>query len=150
MLPSSILMVCTGNLCRSPFAELYMRKRLIEAQQEDVACFSRGVGVPMGRKPPDVAQRVAREFGVDLSTHNAQQLLGTDLDRAGLVLVMSDRQRKHAAQLRPSSIGKLFMLSQPDGGKTIEDPIGKSEEVYRRVYQEIADHIENWIRRFGV
>jgi len=148
MLPSSILMVCTGNLCRSPFAAGYMQKCLAEAQA-DVECFSRGLVALPGHGAPETARQVALEFDVDLSGHVAQPLLGADLDRAGLVLVMERGHRQHAAKLRPASIGKVFLLSQPAGGETIEDPMGRSAETFRRVYSEITGHVENWMRRFG-
>lgn len=148
MLPSSILMVCTGNLCRSPFAAFYMQKRFADAQI-DVECFSRGVSAPLGKRPPEMAQKIALEFDVNISGHTSQQLLGGDLDRAGLVLVMSHAQRKHVGKLRPSGIGKVFMLSQPARGANIQDPIGESDEVYRRVYQEIVGHVDSWMQRFG-
>jgi len=142
-------MVCAGNLCRSPFAEGLMRNRLQQADIEG-ECFSRGLIAMPGLKAPDTAVRVAGEFGVDLSTHVSQPLGQPDIDRAALVLVMEPAQRQHLIRISPSSIGKVFILSQPSGGASIPDPVGQDETVFMAVYDEISGHIEAWLRRFGV
>lgn len=149
VLPSPILMICAGNLCRSPFAEVYMRMRFEEAGV-DAECFSRGLLAMPGRKVPDLALKVAQEFGVDLSNHVSQTLLAPDLDRAAMVMVMEMEQRQHLSKLRPAHIGKVMMLSQPGGGEKISDPMGRSEETFHRVYSEIAEYVDVWMQRFGV
>lgn len=125
-----------------------MRKRLEEIGVYG-ECFSRGLLALPGRKVPEQALRIAGEFGVDLSPHVSQPLLVPDLDRATVVMVMEPDQRQHISKMHPACIGKVFMLSQPGGGAAIEDPIGRSDEIYRRVYQEIADFVDAWIERFG-
>jgi len=149
LLPSPILMICAGNLCRSPFAEVYMRKRLEEASV-NAECFSRGLLSMPGRKAPELALKVAKEFGVDLSGHVSQTLLAPDMDRAALVMVMEPGQRQHLSKMRPAHIGKVMMLSQPHGGQKISDPMGRSEETFRRVYSEITEHVDAWMTRFGI
>lgn len=149
LLPSPILFICTGNLCRSPFAEAYMRLQLEQAGAY-AECFSRGLLAIPGRKVPEPALKVAREFGVDLSHHVSQTLLAPDLDRAMMVMVMEAGQRQHLSKMRPAHIGKVMMLSQPCGGVKIDDPMGSNEETFRRVYGEITEHVDAWIKRFGV
>jgi len=149
LLPSPILVVCAGNLCRSPFAEGLLRKRLEKAGAY-AEVFSRGL-LNVGKQPvPDVAQRVAAEFDVDLSGHQAEQLSVADLQRAELVLVMSARQRRHIGEMHPTAIGKVFLLSQPEDGDTVPDPIGKSAEVFSEVYGNISHLVDLWLERFGV
>jgi len=149
ILPSPIMMVCAGNMCRSPFAEYYMRLRL---EQADVAseCFSRGLLMMPGRKVPEVAQKVGLEFGVDMSSHISQSLLAPDADRAAMILVMEPKQRQHLSKVRPTSIGKVFLLSQPLGGDIIPDPMGKNEDMFRAVYHDITQMVDAWLQRFGV
>jgi low molecular weight protein-tyrosine phosphatase len=143
------MMVCAGNLCRSPFAEGLMRNRLQQAGIE-TECYSRGLIAMPGRKAPDTAVKVAAEFGVDLSAHVSQPLLRPDIERAGLVLVMEPAQRQHLIRMSPSSIGKVFLLSQSSHSNPVPDPVGQDEEVFRAVYDAIAVHIEAWLQRFGV
>lgn len=126
-----------------------MRKRL-EQGGAYAECFSRGLLSMPGRKVPDMALKIAQEFDVDLSGHVSQTLLAPDLDRAALVMVMESGQRQHLSKMRPAHIGKVIMLSQPHGGTKIDDPMGRSEDTFRRVYGEIVEHIEAWAERFGV
>jgi protein-tyrosine phosphatase len=42
------------------------------------------------------------------------------------------------------------MLSQPNGGEKIDDPMGRSEDTFRRVYNEIVEHVDAWAERFGI
>ncbi len=103
-----------------------------------------------GKKVPEMALKTAKEFDVDLSPHVSQTLLAPDLDRAAMVMVMEPEQRQHLSKMKPQHIGKVMMLSQPNGGGKISDPMGRSEETFRRVYSEIVDHVDAWIGRFGI
>jgi len=149
ILPSPVMMICAGNMCRSPFAEHFMRLRLQQAGVQG-ECFSRGLLAMTGRKVPDLALKIGLEFGVDMSPHISQTLLAPDVDRAAMIMVMESGQRQHLSKIRPASIGKLFLLSQPTTGKTVRDPMGRDEDYFRKVYGEIADMIDAWMQRFGV
>lgn len=149
-LPSPILFICHGNLCRSPFAANYMQQ-CMDNRNEKGATFSRGLLALPGQRPPLLAQKVAQEFGVDLSNHVAQPLLGLDIDRAGLILVMEPGQRQRIGAMRPASIGKVFLLSHaappPLTDVPVADPMGRGQEEFRQVYAQIRDFVEAWIAR---
>jgi len=149
MLPSPILMVCTGNLCRSPFAEALMRQRL---EQHGAFAEVKSCGVQnIGSQPvPNIALQVAAEFDVDMSAHRSTFVSPELLQQAALVLVMSERQRKHLGHIYPTGIGKVFLLSQPDDGEDIPDPIGQPEDFYRETYAEINRLVDAWLARFGI
>ncbi len=149
LLPSPILVVCTGNLCRSPFAEHVLRQKLEHAGVY-AEVFSRGLQNIGSQPVPDTAQHVAAEFGVDLSAHRSTPFSPQDIQRAALVWVMTNRQRKHIGQLNPTGIGKVLLLSQPDNGVDIIDPVGQPANVFREVYSEINDYTDAWLPRFGI
>jgi protein-tyrosine phosphatase len=141
------MMVCAGNICRSPFAEFYLRQKL-EEKGVEAGGFSRGLLMMQGSKVPEKGLKVGLEFGVDMTEHMSQALLAPDMDRAGLVLVMEPEQRSHLMQKRPEHVGKVMLLSQLNGGQTIDDPMGRSEDTFRRVYSEIAACVDAWAERF--
>ncbi len=149
LLPSPVLTICAGNLCRSPFAEAYLRQQF-EAAGVEAEVFSRGLLTLPNQRPPKEAQQVALEFNIDLASHVSQPLLGTDLDRAGIVLVMDVGQRQHISKIRPACIGKVFLLSQPSGGEPVADPMGRDENTFRQVYARIAAEVDAWMQRFGI
>lgn len=148
-LPDPIMMVCAGNLFRSPFAEGLMRQRLQQAGAM-AECYSRGLITMPGRKPPASVLKIAQEFDVDLSAHVSQPLLRPDVERAALVLVMDAKQRQHLVRMSPASVGKVFMLSQPVDGADIPDPVGLDDAVIRAVYEQIAGYVDAWLTRFGI
>ena len=148
-LPDPIMMVCAGNLFRSPFAEGLMRQRLQQAGAM-AECYSRGLITMPGRKPPASVLKIAQEFDVDLSAPVSQPLLRPDVERAALVLVMDAKQRQHLVRMSPASVGKVFMLSQPVDGADIPDPVGLDDAVIRAVYAQIAGYVDAWLTRFGI
>jgi len=126
-----------------------MRQKFEQAGVEG-ECFSRGLLAMPGRKVPDLALQIGLEFGIDMQDHISQTLLAPDVDRTAMIMVMEQGQRQHLSKMRPTSIGKIFLLSQPHGGKRIADPMGKDEDHFRKVYTEIALNVDAWAKRFGI
>jgi protein-tyrosine phosphatase len=126
-----------------------MQKRFAQASV-NAECFSRGLLSMPGQKVPELAVKIAEEFGVDLSGHVSQALLAPDMDRAALIMVMESGQRQHLSKIRPAHVGKVMMLSQLNGGQKISDPMGRSDETFRRVYAEITEYVDAWMVRFGI
>lgn len=93
-----IMTVCTGNICRSPMAEVVLRDRLDRAGLDDVEVFSTGVSDEERGNPIDSrAQRVLRSRGYAVPVRAARQVTAQDLQTADLVLPMT---AQHARVLR--------------------------------------------------
>lgn len=133
---TSVLVLCTANRVRSPFAEHLLRRRMTPG----VVLFSRGLlegGLPC---PPESIE-TASTHGIDLSGHVARQLTPTDLLTAGIVLVM-DRHMGHVLASRfPAVRHRLFPLGWFDPergwGTDIEDPFALTREDYAHSYARI-------------
>ena len=139
---SRILVVCTGNLCRSPFAEELLKKYL---GSSPIVVESAGTDAPEGLAVPEEVLTVASQYGLDLSAHRSRHIAPELVRRADLVLTMTPKQSRLLTQWAPEAAAKVFMLSQFGGGygRAIPDPIGRSLAVYGAVFR----HIDAEIRR---
>jgi protein-tyrosine-phosphatase len=149
----NILLVCTGNTCRSSMAEQYLKKALAEqfpGQHFNVS--SAGLAAVPRSRASQNAILVAQEDGLDLSEHLATQLTPEQLTGADLVLTMTNSHRQAIIELAPSVRDKVFLLKQylihRDGESVdldILDPFGQSKEAYRQCAEEIKESLRGFI-----
>lgn len=104
--PLRILVVCTGNLCRSPLFAALLADRL----GRDAVVTSRGTGAVAGATPPAAAVLAARRVGVELDGHTARSLDDSDIDDADLVLVASRRHRRDVVRRSPRAATRVFTI----------------------------------------
>src|SRR2546430_12784605 len=83
-----ILLVCTGNICRSPLASALLERALLERGIEGIAVGSAGTGAWDGAPVSEGAYLVGLERGLDLSGHRARLLPREPVDGADLILTM--------------------------------------------------------------
>jgi protein-tyrosine phosphatase len=102
-----ILFVCTGNICRSPYAERRLRQLLPDA---GVRIESAGTGAVVGSGIEDETREQLRRLGADVTDFRARQVTPQLLEGADLVLTMTRVQRGEVARLRPASMRRCFAL----------------------------------------
>jgi protein-tyrosine phosphatase len=107
-----VLMVCMGNICRSPTAEGVLRHRLDAAGLADrIGVDSAGTyGGHAGDAPDPRAQRHAARRGYDLSRQRARPVRPEDFERFGLVLAMDEDNLAALERLRPPGLGDVRLL----------------------------------------
>jgi protein-tyrosine-phosphatase/predicted ATP-grasp superfamily ATP-dependent carboligase len=131
----SILFVCHGNICRSPFAAGLARQML----PPTVEVQSAGTSELQGRRPPWVARHVASEFDVQLESHRSQPVTADLIDRADAVFAFDEHNRHALAHHFANVRGKLHMLGALGSGPwNIADPIAGSERDYRATFAAIS------------
>ncbi|KFZ29200.1 hypothetical protein IDAT_05885 [Pseudidiomarina atlantica] len=143
-----ILVVCLGNICRSPTAK-FLLQHALPAKQIDSAgitamLHSEGKGWDMDAKARQIAKQNGHEFG----SHEAQQLTRELVNQHDLILVMEQEHRQYIGKRYPEAMAKTMLLGHwlapAKQGKEIPDPYRRSDEVYQHVFELIEKSCNEW------
>ena len=107
-----ILLVCTGNICRSPMAEAFVRHELDQRGIGGISVESSGVSGWQDSPPTSEAADVLREYGLDVSEHRARRLDRTMVESAELVVGLSAEHRDAVADLVPQAATRTFTMKE--------------------------------------
>ena len=129
----NILFVCTGNTCRSPMAEAYLKYKC-----PDISVRSRGLSADFSPISENSAEAM-KEYGIDISGFLSEPITSGDMVWADKIICMSP---SHITVLKHYvSMEKLFIL-----GDGIADPYGCDLDMYKKCRDEIVDAIDNLIK----
>jgi protein-tyrosine phosphatase len=110
---TSILVVCTGNICRSPIAEGFLRRELLQRfGSEAPEVSSAGTIAWDGASPSEGSVLAAEERGTDIAGHRARRLTADLIRGADLVLCMSAEHRWAVTDLVPDAAERTFTLKE--------------------------------------
>ena len=140
----SVLVLCTGNICRSPYAEAVLKRRA-----PSVSIDSAGLSAMVDYEADATGQAVARDRGIDMSEHKAKQVTRSLIGQSDLILVMDDEHLSRLHRKYPDSRGKSFKLGKLKGDKNIVDPYLKSQSFFELVFNEIDEAVETWLQHFN-
>ncbi|MFC3033112.1 low molecular weight protein-tyrosine-phosphatase [Pseudoalteromonas fenneropenaei] len=137
----SVLVVCAGNICRSPTAEYVLKQKL---EGKNIAVSSAGLTAMEGKPADAMAQQIAAKHGVDLSAHAGRQLNSSLVAQNAVILVMEQRHLSDLCTRYPQARGKTFLLGKWLGDKDVPDPYKQSQEAFEHVYQLIDSACNAW------
>ena len=135
----NILVVCMGNICRSPTAERILQKKLPNHR-----ISSAGINALAGKDADFQAIKTALKHGVIVAGHTARQLTPQMCDEADLILVMEPAHIDMVADIQPSARSKAFLLAQWLPKKNIPDPFKQSSEMFEAVFLQIEQAADTW------
>ena len=134
----NILVVCVGNICRSPMAEA-----LLKQHYPHKSIDSAGVGALVGHPADPAALEIMNEQQLDITNHVAKQIDESLAKKADLIFTMSDGQTKWIEERWPFCRGKTFKLGHWQD-KDIADPYKHEKSAFQTAYQDIVDSLEQW------
>lgn len=135
-----ILVVCDGNICRSPTAAAMFR-----ASAPGKSVDSAGLVALEGQDMDEMARHVAENQGLFCSAHSAVMLDRRKVGEADIVFVMESRQREKVIQLYPEASGKIFLLGHWLERKDIPDPYKRGQEAFERIYTMMRQAVDAWL-----
>ena len=140
-----VLVICVGNICRSPTAELLLRNRLPAGK---VVVESAGLAALAGNPIDPTAASLLEEHGVAADGHVARQMSPDLVNAADIVLAMDRRHLSAIHAQVPHARGKTFLLGKWQGDLAIPDPYGKPREAFEASFRMIDTAVDSWLSRF--
>jgi len=151
-----VLVVCTGNTCRSPMGEGLLAQRIADRlgisvaslEEKGVTVMSAGIAAMPGAPAADQAIDIMRQVGVDISRHQSQPITGRLAKFADLILTMTNEHRQALISHWPMLETRVKTIRR-DGGD-IGDPIGRPVAVYRATAEQIDSQLAEWVPEFDL
>lgn len=140
----SILIVCTGNICRSPTGERIMRS-LLPSKKIDSA----GVGALIDKPADSSAELVARMHGITLENHKGRQLTSHMARQYDLILVMENSHAEQVYRLVPEARGKTLLIGHWLNKREIPDPYRQAQEAFEYVYLLLEQACQSWVEKLS-
>ena len=137
----SVLVVCAGNICRSPTAEYVLKSKL---QGKNVTVSSAGLTALEGKPADAQAQLIASAHNIDMNEHQGRQITSNLVANNSVILVMEHRNVNDLCARYPQARGKTFLLGKWIGDKEIPDPYRQSQEAFEHVYALIDSACSAW------
>ena len=136
-----VLIVCVGNICRSPMAESALRHRL---GSNGAVVESAGLAALAGSPVDPLAESVLAEHGLSANSHVARQVDASLISAADVVLAMDRRHLSAIHALVPHARGKTFLLGKWQGDIEIADPYGRQRQAFEQAYRMIDQAVDSW------
>jgi protein-tyrosine-phosphatase len=141
-----VVVLCHGNICRSPFAAALLARRA-EAAGLRLEVASAGTIPLTGRRSPAAAIAAARAHAIDLVPHRSACLAPAEAEAAAAVLIFDDRNRLELRRIGARRGINLLRLGDLIGRRSLDDPYGGEAEGFDACYAQIEEAVDRLVAR---
>lgn len=151
----NILMVCLGNICRSPLAEGILQYKANKLGLNMMVDSAGTAGYHVGEPPHKLSQKVAKQNGIDISQQRCRQFVKEDFLKYDKIYVMDnsnylDVKRISKEFWNESKIELLLNELHPHKNENVPDPWYGEEDGYHKVFQLIDDACEAIVKKYSI
>ncbi|UVM25668.1 low molecular weight protein-tyrosine-phosphatase [Pseudomonas sp. B21-021] len=141
-----ILVVCVGNICRSPTAELLLRNALTPSA---ISVTSAGLSARVGEGMESTARQVLEDRGHSADGFKARQLTADIVNESDLILVMEKQHVNQVLKIASHARGKVFLLGKWQSEREIQDPYRQGQAAFIHAHALIEDAVSSWAQRLA-
>lgn len=143
----NVIMVCTGNICRSPMAEGLLRDKLKDKGIKHISVDSAGIeNYHHGQAPDKRAISVMKKHGHDISLLKARQLTAHDVKPEDtFILCATSAHQRAAEQLKTQHHGQAKIVKILPNNQDFADPYYGEIADFEHVYQQLDDALNHWL-----
>jgi protein-tyrosine phosphatase len=141
---SNIVVVCVGNICRSPMGAALLKDRL--GPGSEIAVSSAGIGALVGYPAAQHAVELMAERGIGIADHRARQLNPDIIKSTDLILVMESGHKAAIDSIDPTARGKVYRMGEWRDLE-IDDPYQQPKEAFAAALELIGQGVDDWVER---
>ena len=149
-----ILMVCLGNICRSPIAEGVLRHKAAAAGLDWTIDSAGTEPYHIGKAPHHYSQKVCKSYGIDISAQRARRFMPADLTSYDIIYAMAEDVQQSMREIggRYADYSRVMLFLDelnPGAGESVPDPWYGEESAYGPVYELIDSCCEVIVTKYG-
>lgn len=145
---NTLLIVCVGNICRSPIGEALFRARFAEKMTIN-SVSSAGLHAMHDWPADPIAVDLMLKRGLDISQHRGRQLTPELVFNSDLILVMSSEQQEQVENSFPGSRGRVHRIGKW-GGYDVVDPYRRPGAIFEQALALIEQGVNDWCTKLGI
>ena len=151
--PLDILVVCTGNTCRSPMAERLLKRAFAERlecsedqlEENGIIVRSAGTDADVGSPGSTHSVTVMEQMGIDLGNHASQPVTDELVNEVDLILAMTARHQQKLTEKWPESAERIHLFDTEQND--VVDPFGESQDVYQACAEQLQVQAGDWVNK---
>ena len=141
----NVLVICIGNICRSPVAEALLSLKL-KNTEPTVTVSSAGLGAMIGHPADPLSIELAQHLGLDISQHRARQMTPEIVFSSELILTMTKDQQLQVEQQYPGVRGRVHRLGKW-GEFDVPDPYRRPKAIFQQSIALIEQGVNEWHKK---